>query len=77
MVQDNDPDTIAASRQRIMSRVRQSINTALSADGFNMYDGEIVSQNILLPDDRRKARQALIEVARSVTQPPLDAGLSV
>ena len=74
-VQDDDRSTVADNRQRIMSRVRQAINTSLSAIGYNMYDGEVVMQNILLPNQRRKARETLIEMARAVTQPPLDAAL--
>ncbi|MEP1334549.1 MAG: hypothetical protein ABJK43_17740 [Lentilitoribacter sp.] len=75
MVQDNDVDTVPAARQRIMSRVAQAINTQLSAKGHNMYDASTVTQDIVLSPNRREARQALIEVARAVTQPPIDAAL--
>ncbi|WP_319529304.1 hypothetical protein [uncultured Cohaesibacter sp.] len=75
MIQDDDTDTVAENRQRIMSRVRQAVNTSLSAYGYNMYDSGVISQNFITPRNQRLARAALIDVARSITQPPIDAGL--
>jgi len=77
VVQEDDPDTTPARRQRIMSRVVGGMSEYLHVKGYNVYDQTAITQDFVLPTDRRKARAALIDIARTVKEPPLDAVLLV
>jgi len=76
-VQDDDPDTTPARRQRIMSRIVGGMSEYLHVKGYNVYDQTAITQDFVLPTDHRKARAALVDIARTVKTPPLDAVLLV
>ncbi len=77
LIQDDDPDTTPARRQRVMSRVVGGMNDVLNAKGYNTYDRTAITQEFNLPNDKRKARASLVELARTVKEPPLDAVLLI
>jgi hypothetical protein len=77
MVQDDDPDTTPARNQRVMSRIVGGMGDVLNSHGYNIYDRTAITQEFVLPSDQRKARSSLVEMARTVKTPPLDAALLI
>ncbi|WP_135076300.1 hypothetical protein [Terasakiella sp. SH-1] len=71
MGEDNDQDAIPRD-SRVFRRVLNELAEAMNADGFDVYDETAVSLDDYAQGRSRRSDAELIDVARSITRPPID-----
>lgn len=71
MGEDGDLDAIPRD-SRVFRRVLNEIAEAMNNDGFDVYDETAVTLNDFQQGRTRRADEELIDIARSVTRPPID-----
>jgi hypothetical protein len=69
--EDADPDSVARDN-RIFKRVIEAISTEIDAAGFKVYDETAASPEGFTPGRIRRSDAELIDLARRMTQPPID-----
>ncbi|GLS47101.1 hypothetical protein [Methylobacterium brachythecii] len=71
MGEDADEDTVPRGN-RIFQRVITELTETMNLHGYNVYDETAVAMGITQPNRVRRRDAELIDVARSVQNPPLD-----
>ncbi|MDV7339133.1 hypothetical protein RYZ26_05990 [Terasakiella sp. A23] len=71
MGEDNDRDAIPRD-SRVFRRVLNELAGELNADGFDVYDETAVSLDDFAQGRTRRSDAELIDIARSITRPPID-----
>ena len=72
--EDADPDSIARD-SRVFKRVLAAVSNQLNAFGLDVYDETAVSLGAFTQGRIRRTDAEIIDVARSVTRPPIDVAL--
>lgn len=71
MSDDADKDTVPRDN-RIFRRVIQELSETMNLRGYNVYDETAVAMGITQPGRVRRRDAELIDVARSIPNPPID-----
>ncbi|NVK20462.1 MAG: hypothetical protein HWE30_17345 [Methylocystaceae bacterium] len=71
MGEDNDRDAIPRD-SRVFRRVLNELAEELNNDGFDVYDETAVSLDDFAQGRIRRSDAELIDIARSITRPPID-----
>ncbi|NVJ91948.1 MAG: hypothetical protein HWE34_09845 [Methylocystaceae bacterium] len=71
MGEDNDMDAIPRD-SRVFRRVLNALAETLNTDGFDVYDETAVSLDNFAQGRSRRMDAELIDIARSITRPPID-----
>lgn len=71
MGEDNDQDAIPRD-SRVFRRVLNELAEELNNDGFDVYDETAVSLDDFAQGRVRRSDAELIDIARSITRPPID-----
>jgi len=71
MVQDSDPDTIKRD-SRVYKRVYDALDEQLNEAGFAVYNETAITLDGYAQGRTRRSDAELIDIARSVTRPPID-----
>lgn len=74
MGEDADEDTVPRGN-RIFQRVVAELSETMNLRGYNVYDETAVAMGITQPNRVRRRDAELIDVARSVQNPPLDVAV--
>jgi hypothetical protein len=73
LVMSEDADEEAVPRgNRIYTRVIRELSETMNVRGYNVYDETAISMGITEPNRVRRRDTELIDVARSISTPPLD-----
>jgi hypothetical protein len=72
MGEDSDKDTVPRG-SRVHRRIEEAIKEQLHTRGFNVYDETAVTLGTAAPGRVRRADAELVDVARGIQRPPLDA----
>jgi hypothetical protein len=72
--EDADPDSIARD-SRVFKRVLAAVSNQLNAFGFDVFDETAISLDAFAQGRIRRPDAEIIDVARSVTRPPIDVAL--
>ncbi len=71
MGEDSDRDAIPRD-SRVFRRVLNELSGEVNADGFDVYDETAVSLDDFAQGRSRRSDAELIDIARSITRPPID-----
>jgi hypothetical protein len=71
---DGEPTSVPRGH-RLYARIVTGLNEALSERRFRLYDETAVTASFVDPGGGRRSDAALVEIARAVSEPPLDVVL--
>ncbi len=71
MGEDGDKDTIPR-KSRVFRRVLDMLNEEMNAEGFDVFDETVLTMDTSAQGRSRRSDPELFDIARSVTNPPID-----